>query len=86
MAYTYSDGEFRSDLADSNFFGDAERGDPIPYLPEHEIYVSLGLEMNRWAINASGQLRRLDLHQGQLRKCSSKPTRPPWSTCRPTTT
>jgi len=53
LAYTYSDGEFRSDLADSNFFGDAERGDPIPYLPEHEIYVSLGLEMNRWAINAS---------------------------------
>jgi len=51
--YTYSDGEFRSDLADSNFFGDAERGDPIPYLPEHELYVSLGFEKNRWSINAS---------------------------------
>ncbi len=53
IAYTYSDGEFRSDLADSNFFGDAQRGDPVPYVPDHEIYLSLGFEMNRWAINAS---------------------------------
>ncbi|MFU8833166.1 MAG: TonB-dependent receptor family protein, partial [Wenzhouxiangella sp.] len=53
VAYTWSDGEFRSNLADSNFFGDAERGDPIPYLPEHEIYVSLGFEVSRWAVNAS---------------------------------
>jgi len=52
VVYTYTDGEFRSDLADSNFFGSAQRGDPVPYLPEHELYVSLGFETARWALSA----------------------------------
>ncbi|MGB0514117.1 MAG: TonB-dependent receptor family protein, partial [Wenzhouxiangellaceae bacterium] len=33
--WTWTDAEFRSDLADSNFFGDAEKGDPLPYVPEY---------------------------------------------------
>jgi len=46
--WTYSDAEFRSDLADSNFFGDAEKGDPIPYIPDNQIYVSQGVVWQRW--------------------------------------
>lgn len=53
LVYTWTDGEFRSDLADTNFFGAVEKGDPIPYLPDHELYVSLGLEVADWAVNAS---------------------------------
>ncbi len=53
VVYTFTDGEFRSDLGDSAFFGDVRRGDPIPYLPDHEIFVSLGLERPRWMVNAS---------------------------------
>jgi len=47
--WTWSDAEFRSDLADSNFFGDARRGDPIPYVPDHQFYISQGLQWQRWA-------------------------------------
>ncbi|MDT8408907.1 MAG: TonB-dependent receptor [Wenzhouxiangellaceae bacterium] len=46
--WTYSDAEFRSDLADSNFFGDAEKGDPIPYIPENQFYISQGMVWQRW--------------------------------------
>jgi len=51
--WTYTDAEFRSDLADSNFFGDAEKGDPLPYIPDHQFYVSQGLVWQRWAFYAS---------------------------------
>ncbi|MFU8878389.1 MAG: TonB-dependent receptor family protein [Wenzhouxiangellaceae bacterium] len=47
--WTWSDAEFRSDLADSNFFGDASKGDPIPYVPDHQFYISQGLQWQRWA-------------------------------------
>lgn len=53
LTYTYSDGEFRSDLADSSFFGDAAEGDPLPYLPDHQLYVSIGYERPRFAAYAS---------------------------------
>ncbi|MFO7764202.1 MAG: TonB-dependent receptor [Wenzhouxiangellaceae bacterium] len=46
--WTYSDAEFRSDLADSNFFGDAEKGDPVPYIPDNQIYISQGVVWQRW--------------------------------------
>lgn len=58
LTYTFSDGEFRSDLADSNFFGDAAKGDPLPYLPDHQLYVSLGYERHRFA--AYGSLNWID--------------------------
>jgi len=48
VTWTYSDAEFRSDLADSNFFGDAEKGDPVPYIPDNQIYVSQGVVWQRW--------------------------------------
>jgi Fe(3+) dicitrate transport protein len=48
-AWTYTDAEFRSDLADSNFFGDVAKGDPIPYIPDHQLYLSQGVVWQRWA-------------------------------------
>jgi len=47
--YTYTDGEFDTDIADTDFFGDVSSGDPIPYTPEHQFNVSLGLETGPWA-------------------------------------
>jgi Fe(3+) dicitrate transport protein len=47
--WTWTDAEFRSDLADSGFFGDAQKGDPLPYVPDHQFYLSQGVIWQRWA-------------------------------------
>lgn len=47
--WTWTDAEFRSDLADTEFFGDAEKGDALPYVPDHQFYVSQGATWERWA-------------------------------------
>jgi Fe(3+) dicitrate transport protein len=53
--YTFIHSEFDSNVADTNFFGDVSKGDPIPYIPEHQFNLSIGMERNRWAayLNAS---------------------------------
>ena len=48
-SWTWTNSEFRSDLADSNFFGDARKGDPLPYIPDHQFYLSQGVTWQRWA-------------------------------------
>ena len=48
--YTYIDGEFDTDIADTDFFGDVSKGDPIPYIPEHQFQLSLGLVQDRWGV------------------------------------
>ena len=53
FSYTYLDGEFDSDIADTDFFGDVTRGDPLPYIPENQFLLSLGLERNAWATYVS---------------------------------
>lgn len=55
LSYTYIDGEFDTDIADTDFFGDVSAGDPIPYIPEQQLQISLGLQADRWAayLNAS---------------------------------
>jgi Fe(3+) dicitrate transport protein len=47
--YTYIDSEFDSDVADTAFFGDVSEGDPIPYIPEHQFNLSVGLLKNKWS-------------------------------------
>lgn len=47
--YTYIDSQFDSDVANTDFFGDVSKGDPIPYIPEHQFNLSIGIEKNRWA-------------------------------------
>lgn len=50
MAYTYIDGEFDTDIADTAFFGDVRSGDPIPYIPEHQLSLTVGVETERWGV------------------------------------
>ncbi len=54
MSYTYMDGRFDSDIADTDFFGDVSVGDPIPYVPDHELFVSAGIERGQIAAYLSG--------------------------------
>ncbi len=54
LSYTYMDGRFDSDIADTDFFGDVSVGDPIPYVPDHELFVSGGIERGPVAAYLSG--------------------------------
>lgn len=47
--YTYTDAEFDSDIADTEFFGDVTAGDPLPHIPDHQFNIQLGFEQGRWA-------------------------------------
>ena len=49
FVYTYMDAEFDTDIANTDFFGDVSEGDPIPYIPDHQLRVSAGIEQPRWA-------------------------------------
>ena len=48
LAYTHISGEFDTDIADTDFFGDVSKGDPIPYIPEHQLNLTLGTQHARW--------------------------------------
>ena len=48
FVYTYIDSEFDTDIADTDFFGDVSKGDPIPYIPQHQLRISAGIEQSRW--------------------------------------
>ena len=53
VALTHINGEFDSDIADTDFFGAVSAGDPLPYIPENQGLVSIGLEAMRWGANLS---------------------------------
>mgnify|MGYP001196584551 FL=1 len=53
VAYTYIDGEFDTNIADTDFFGDVTKGDPVPYIPEHQLQATIGVVANRWAVHVS---------------------------------
>jgi Fe(3+) dicitrate transport protein len=52
MAYTHTNAEFRTSFA-SGFeeWGNVEAGDELPYLPEHQVQVLVGLAAERWGVN-----------------------------------
>ncbi|MCY3641039.1 MAG: TonB-dependent receptor, partial [Gammaproteobacteria bacterium] len=50
LAYTHINGEFDTDIADTDFFGDVRKGNPIPYIPDHQLNLTLGLQQTRWAL------------------------------------
>ena len=58
ISYTWLDSRFDSDIADTDFFGDVSRGDPIPYLPEQQLQLATGLVGPRWShfINLNFQM------------------------------
>lgn len=49
FAYTWMDAEFDTDIADTDFFGDVSKGDPIPYIPDHQFRILTGVELPRWS-------------------------------------
>ncbi len=53
LVYSHTHSEFDSSFSDTAFFGTVTKGDVIPYIPENQLAISLGLEMDRWALNAS---------------------------------
>ena len=50
LAYTYTSAEFMNTF-DSDFsgWGNVERGDEIPYIPDHQLYAGLSVVGKRWA-------------------------------------
>jgi Fe(3+) dicitrate transport protein len=53
LAYTWMNAEFQSDFK-SDFFGEVLKGDPVPYIPQHQLWASLGLDRENWSFNLSG--------------------------------
>ena len=43
VSYTWMRARFDSDIADTDFFGPVGEGDPIPYIPDHQLSATLGL-------------------------------------------
>ncbi len=54
--YTYTKAEFQNSFS-SNFdeWGDVNSGDELPYIPNHQFYISLGYEADKWEIHAGGK-------------------------------
>ena len=50
VGYTHIKGEFKTDIASTDFFGDVGRGDPLPYLPPHRLSAELGLERGGFSV------------------------------------
>ena len=48
LAYTHLNGEFDTDIADTDFFGSVRKGDPLPYIPGHQLHLTIGLEKAAW--------------------------------------
>ena len=53
VVYTYIDGSFDTDIADTDFFGDVHAGDPVPYIPEHQLYATVGVRKEPFAAHIS---------------------------------
>ncbi|MBY5921117.1 TonB-dependent receptor family protein [Ferrimonas balearica] len=52
LVYTYTDSEFQSDFeSDFTMWGDISKGDKLPYLPEHQATLGLGIAGNQWEAN-----------------------------------
>ncbi len=70
LSYTWTRGEFRTRF-DSDYepWGNVEVGDELPYLPEHQLNVSVGLQGARWdtfASVTSGSAMRTEAGQGPI--------------------
>lgn len=51
LAYTYTDTEIQTTFFDS-FWGSVTAGDELPYVPEHQLTLSAGVEAETWGLNA----------------------------------
>ncbi len=51
--YTWMQGEFETNIANTAFFGNVSKGDRLPYIPTNQIRLALGLQQNLWGVNLS---------------------------------
>ncbi|MEO1137084.1 MAG: TonB-dependent receptor [Pseudomonadota bacterium] len=51
LTYTYTQTEFQNTV-DSDIFGDITAGDELPYVPDHQLYLSAGVNGARWGVTA----------------------------------
>lgn len=52
ITFTQTDSEFKQSLESTfELWGDIEAGDPVPYLPEQQLTLSLGLANTNWQVN-----------------------------------
>ena len=51
--YTYTNTEFQQGFY-SNFFGNVVAGDSLPYISEHQLYLSAGIKSERMALTFGG--------------------------------
>lgn len=49
ITYTWTDGQFDTDIADTDFFGSVSAGDPLPYIPDQQLHATAGLENSHWS-------------------------------------
>jgi Fe(3+) dicitrate transport protein len=54
LTYTWMNARFESDIANSEYFGNVRRGDSVPYVPDHQAFLSIGLETGPWSTYISG--------------------------------
>ena len=51
LAYTHTQSEFQTDFNSSfSQWGDVKKGDELPYLPEHQVSLTLALESELWQL------------------------------------
>lgn len=55
IAYTLTEARFSKSFASSDpIFGEVEEGDHVPYIPAHQLVISAGVEVRRFAVNVAG--------------------------------
>jgi len=56
MSYTLTQGEFKNGFtSDFSEWGTVTPGDELPYIPEHQLYLSAGLETEAWGVSIGGK-------------------------------
>lgn len=54
--YTFTDAEFNNSFTSSfDEWGTVNAGDELPYIPEHQFFVSAGVVMPKWQVNVAGK-------------------------------
>ncbi|EWS98252.1 ligand-gated channel protein [Pseudoalteromonas sp. SCSIO_11900] len=51
LTYTYTDSEFKNTF-NSEIWGSVEKGDAMPYVPENQVALSFGAEVNNFVVNS----------------------------------
>ncbi|QDF68172.1 TonB-dependent receptor [Shewanella sp. SNU WT4] len=68
IAYTYTHTEFSNSFT-SDFWGQVNAGDELPYLPTNQLYLGLGAQTDHWQVTLAGRYTsdmRTEAGQGSI--------------------